>query len=115
MVLKNEVLYAAQYAEMLSGRYPLRCDTVDEVIEYLRSSGNAVGRGAALIDVPAALKETSKNYVFVEFSLPEDYTKHEIRLMTVPKKCLSRAKKYEQGITLGTHSTGSFCLCHRCV
>jgi|GEM_PF-4094123 len=96
-ILINKVVYGSDFAAMLTGKYPMNCDTLAEVKDYLRTEGIYIGDGSELINIPGELAKSSsedKNFVFVEFSKEEDYTQHEVRLMTIQKRYLSRVKKF---------------------
>ena len=100
-ILSDRTLYARSYAEALSGYYPLRCDTRNEILGYLCSRRIYIGKGFSITEIPDVFEKNNrrkspldKYYVLVEFPLEENYTEHETRMMPIPKKYLVRVKRY---------------------
>ena len=95
-ILSDKVLYASAYAESLTKLYPFTCDTLKETIDFLHAQHIYVSNGYLPTELPKVFKDDEKDhfYIFVEFSLESDYTKHELRLMPVQKHYLSRVKAF---------------------
>lgn len=92
MIITNEILTASQFAEYYSGEYPLRCDTFDEVRDYLgRGYGIYIKRGLTFTEIDKL--DPDKKYVIVEFSLEENYTEHEYLIMFMQKRYEKRFMK----------------------
>ena len=89
-ILSDNLLSASQYAEYYSGLYFFRCDTLEETKNCLASEKIWISDGLKLSDLTQLEHLDNAYFVLVEFSLPDDYTHHEIRLMRVQKRYLSR-------------------------
>lgn len=98
-IISNRIIYPTAYVEALTGQYPLRCDTIDETINHLHAQHVYTSTGYDLKSLPELFAKNEKSdaekyYIFVEFSLEEKYTDHEVRLMPVQKRYLARVRKY---------------------
>lgn len=89
-ILSDNLLSARQYAEYYSGLYFSHCDTLEETKNCLASENIWISDGLKLSELTQLEHLDNAYFVLVEFSLPDDYTQHEIRLMRVQKRYLSR-------------------------
>ena len=98
-IISDKPLIPVDYVEALTGRYFPNCDTFSEVKDRLNSVHITCGNGIRFSEMPFVLRAAYGDaddhiYVPVEFSTEEDYTKHIIKFMYIPKKYISRVKRY---------------------
>lgn len=94
MIICNDILMSSTYVLAYTKRYFVHVDTLDEVRKALRSEGIYAGRGKRLSEITSSeIESKDRYYVLVQFSLEENYTEHEYRLMLVQKKYVKRFVK----------------------
>lgn len=98
MIISNNMLHASQFVEYYCGLYFTQCDTFNEAREHLRRQCIYIGDGLKLTEIDKIDKNAM--YVLVEFSLEDDYTQHEYRIMRIQKKYVSRFMKNMREDTL---------------